>query len=428
MKSPALALYRAATVAFTPFAGRFLAARSARGKEDGERLGERIGHASLPRPEGRLVWLHGASIGEGLALLPLVTRLVERGLHALVTTGTKSSAAIVGARLPAGAVHQYAPLDAPRFVARFLDHWRPDFAVFAESELWPNLVAATHDRGAPIVIVNARMSPRSYRRWRNIPGAAHALLERIDVAFAQSQDDAARLIRLGAPRVQIAGNLKYDVAPPPASTEALADVVAQIGARPIWIAASTHPDEEEICLEAHRLLRKRYPSLLTIIAPRDARRGAELAQAASAAGLPVARRAAGQRIDRTTQVYFADTFGEMGLLYRLSSVVFMGKSLVTGGGQNPIEPARLGSAILHGPWVGNFVDAYAAIDAAGGGRSVSCAQDLARELAALLSNVAQARAMARAAAGAVADLCGATDRVMQAIEPYLLHMLVDGAR
>jgi 3-deoxy-D-manno-octulosonic-acid transferase len=433
MTPPALVLYRTATTLLAPFAERFLTARARRGKEDRARLGERTGVASLPRPDGRLVWLHGASIGEGLVLLPLINQLVARGMHALVTTGTKSSASVVGARLPAGAFHQYIPLDAPQFVARFLAHWRPDLAIFAESELWPNLIFAAHERATPVVLVNARISPRSYQRWRMAPGAARALLQKIDVAFAQSQDDAVRLIRLGAPRVHVVGNLKYDVAAPPAAPDELAELVAQIGARPVWIAGSTHPGEEEICLAAHRSLQTRHPSLLTILAPRDARRGEEVERTAEALGLQTARRSANQPIEPATQVYVADTFGDMGLWYRLSDIVFMGKSLVNEtiaatGGQNPIEPAKLGAAILHGPATGNFAEAYSALDAANGGATVATAGQLADRLEALFSDVARARAMARAAAGVVGELCGATDRVMQAIEPYLMHMIVDGER
>ena len=226
---------------------------------------------------------------------------------------------------------------------------------------------------------------------------------------------------------------KYDVAAPPAAPDALAELVAQIGARPLWIAGSTHAGEEEICLAAHRTLQARYPSVLTIVAPRDARRGEEVERLAAAQNLPSARRSAGQAIGRQTQIYIADTFGEMGLWYRLASIVFMGKSLSAdtisaGGGQNPIEPAKLGAAILHGPSTGNFAEAYSALDAAGGGAKVADADDLARVLASLFSDVAQARKMARASATVVDDLCGATDRVMQAIEPYLMHMIVDGER
>ncbi|MFO1114948.1 MAG: 3-deoxy-D-manno-octulosonic acid transferase [Beijerinckiaceae bacterium] len=432
MKSPTLALYRATTRLLTPLARQALVVRGRRGKEDRARIGERLGQASLDRPDGKLVWLHGASIGEGLVLLPLAVRLVERGFSALVTTGTKSSAAVVGARLPAGAFHQYIPLDAPRFVKRFLDHWRPDLAIFAESELWPNLLDETHARGAPVVLVNARMSPRSYLRWRNVPKAAHALLEKIEVAFAQSNDDAARLLRLGAPRVQIAGNLKYDVAAPPASPETVAEFSSQIGARPVWVAASTHDGEEDICFDVHLQLMKKHPALVTIVAPRDPQRGDEIVEAAKTKGLRVARRSARQRIDRTTQIYLADTFGEMGLWYRLAGIAFMGKSLPDKtrlrGGHNPIEAARLGASVLHGPSVDNFQDAYVALDGAGASAAVADGRELSARLDDLFSNVAKARAMARAGVATIEELCGATDRVMQGIEPYLVHIAMEGAR
>ncbi|MCB1542043.1 MAG: 3-deoxy-D-manno-octulosonic acid transferase, partial [Rhodoblastus sp.] len=355
--TPALLLYRAASGLFAPLAPHFLQMRAARDKEDAARLGERMGRAKIPRSAGPLVWLHGASIGEGLALLPLISALTRGGAHALVTTGTRSSARVVGDRLPSGAIHQYVPLDCPSFARRFLDHWRPDVAIFAESELWPNLVLETRRRGAPLFLVNARVSETSVARWRRAPGMAAALLGSFDNIFAQSAEDAARFASLGATRVTLAGNLKYDVAPPPADPDALAQLASQIGARPVWVAASTHEGEEEICLAAHRILHARYPDLLTIIAPRDARRGPDIAALARKAGAEPALRSAGEKIGAGAQVFIADTFGEMGLWYRLASVVFVGKSLTAGGGQNPIEPAKLGAAILHGPSVENFADA-----------------------------------------------------------------------
>lgn len=421
MTAPALLFYRAATTLFAPFARIFLWARARQGKEDVARMGERMGFAVAPRPQGPLVWLHGASIGEGLSLLPLIEAIVARGAHALVTTGTTSSARVVTARLPPGASHQFVPLDSPPFVDRFIRHWRPDVAIFAESELWPNLIAQTRASGAPVMLVNARMSPRSFERWRLARGAAAQVLGQIEIAFAQSRDDAARLTELGARDVRLVGNLKYDVAAPPSTPDTLAAFSAQIGSRPVWVAASTHPGEEEICLAAHRNLLARFPDLLTIVAPRDARRGAELEQLATRLGDRTARRSDGQPISAQTQVYIADTFGEMGLWYRLASVVFVGKSLAGVGGQNPIEPAKLGAAVLHGPSVENFVDAYAALDAAGGGVRVTDAADMATQLAMLFADVAKARAMARAAVGVVRELGGATESVMQAIEPYLAH-------
>jgi len=419
MTASALLLYRLGSALFAPLAPRFLAWRAAREKEDASRLAERLGHAKVARPLGPLVWLHGASIGEGLALLPLVDMLTRDGAHALVTTGTRSSARVVGERLPPGAIHQYAPLDCARFARRFLDHWRPDAAVFAESELWPNLLLEAHGRSIPLFLANARMSVRSVARWRRAPRAAAELLDVFEAIFAQSAEDAKRFSGLGATRVVQAGNLKYDVAPPPADPQALAQLTAMIGARPVWVAASTHAGEEEMCLAAHTILRLRFPDLLTIIAPRDARRGRDIAALARQTGGRPALRSASDRITVETDVLIADTFGEMGLWYRLAPQVFVGKSLIEGGGQNPIEPAKLGAAILHGPWVENFADAYAALDAAGGGMRVNDATELASRLAALFSDPAQARGIARAAHSTVEQLSGATRVVARTVQRAL---------
>ncbi|MCC0001636.1 MAG: 3-deoxy-D-manno-octulosonic acid transferase [Methylobacteriaceae bacterium] len=417
--TPALLLYRATSGLLAPLAPHFLQRRAAHDKEDPARLGERMGRAKIRRSGGPLVWLHGASIGEGLALLPLIEALTRSGAHALATTGTRSSAQVVGDRLPPGAIHQYVPLDCPSFARRFLDHWRPDVAIFAESELWPNLVLEARRRGAALFLVNARMSDKSVARWRRAPGMAATILDAFDNIFAQSADDAARFASLGATRVTLAGNLKYDVAPPPADLEALAQLTAQIGARPVWVAASTHEGEEEICLAAHSILRARFPDLLTIIAPRNARRGRDIAALARQTGAEPALRSAGEKIGSDTQVFVADTFGEMGLWYRLTSIVFVGKSLTAGGGQNPIEPAKLGAAIVYGPSVENFADAYATLDAAGGGARACDAGELAARLAALFADPAAARGMARAAAGAVERLAGTTATLMAQIAPHL---------
>ncbi len=422
MRPPLLPLYRVATRLAAPLAAGYLAARAARAKEDPARRGERFGRASLARPEGPLVWLHGASIGESLVLLPLVERLIARGLNALVTTGTTSSAAVLADRLPAGALHQFAPLDAPQFVDRFLGHWRPELLVLSESELWPNIIGAMKRRGAPIAVVNARMSPRSYRRWRRAPRAAQSLLQEIDVCIAQSQADAARLLRLGAPRVQVAGNLKFDAPAPPADHAELGALAGETGARPVWVAASTHAGEEDACLAAHSALARRFSDLLTIVVPRDARRGAAIAARAAALGLASGLRSAGARPDPSIQVYVADTFGEMGLWYRLANVVFVGNSLKGGRGQNPIEPIRLGGAVLHGPSVEAFADAYEALDACGGALCVRDAAALATALEGVLTDAAALRAMARAGQSAVEEMTGATERVLQALEPYIVHL------
>lgn len=421
---PLLTLYRLATIAATPLARVALDHRAAQGKEDRARLAERMGVAGLPRPSGRVVWLHGASLGESLSLLPLIDRFIQRGAEVLVTSGTVASARVLAARLPAGAFHQFAPLDAPQFVGRFLEHWRPDMAVFAESELWPNMVAATHARGVPLVLANARISRKSAERWRRFHGSARRVFGAIDICLAQDQENAARFLALGAPCVRIAGNLKFDAPPPPADSARLAEFNGAVGARPMWAAASTHAGEEEIVLDAHRELAAEIPDLVTVIVPRHRERGGEIAALARARGLNVALRSQDGEPRRDTQVYVADTIGELGLVFRSVGVVFMGKSLIPGGGQNPIEPAKLGCAVLYGPHVENFADVYAELAAAKAAARVTDAASLTRAVQYLLSSPARMRKMGRAGAETVEKLGGASRAIMTAIEPFLAQMAV----
>jgi len=428
MSTPVLfKAYRAATALLEPAVLGLLLWRQRKGREDRTRLGERQGHPSRQRPKGHLIWVHGASIGETLSLLPIVERLTQRGLAVLVTSGTRTSASLIARRLPPGAVHQFMPLDVPRYMRRFLDHWRPDLALIAESEIWPNTVMALDERHIPLVLVNGRMSDRSFQRWQRFPAIIRSLLERFALCLAQSQDDAARLARLGAPRVIVTGNLKFDASPPPADPRVVAHLSGLIAGRPVWLAASTHAGEEGAIVAVHRALSKRHPHLLTIIAPRHPHRGPEIAAIAAQAGLRASRRSEGIHPDRATDVYVADTVGEMGLFYRLSPIVVMGGSLVAHGGQNPIEPAKLGAAILHGPHVHNFEDVYGAIDRARGALMVKDSTTLARAVSELLSNPALTRDMARAAGEAVQALGGAVERTMQSIEPFIVQAKL-GAR
>jgi 3-deoxy-D-manno-octulosonic-acid transferase len=419
--------YRAATALLEPAVLGFLLWRQRKGREDRTRLGERQGYPSRQRPKGHLIWVHGASIGETLSLLPIVERLTQRGLAVLVTSGTRTSASLIARRLPPGAVHQFMPVDVPRYMRRFLNHWRPDLALIAESEIWPNTVMALDERHIPLVLVNGRMSDRSFQRWQRFPAIIRSLLERFALCLAQSQDDAARLARLGAPRVTVTGNLKFDASPPPADPRVVAHLSGLVAGRPVWLAASTHAGEESAIVAVHRALAKRHPHLLTIIAPRHPHRGPEIAAIAAQAGLRASRRSEGIHPDRATDVYVADTVGEMGLFYRLSSIVVMGGSLVAHGGQNPIEPAKLGAAILHGPHVHNFEDVYAAIDQARGALMVKDSTALARAVSELLNNPALTRDMARAAGEAVQALGGAVERTMQSIEPFIVQAKL-GAR
>ena len=422
----ALQLYRLASLAAVPtLAPRFLRWRLKRGKEDAARLGERYGKASQPRPSGPLIWLHGASVGEMLAVVPLIERLRAKNFAVLMTSGTVTSAALAEQRLPAGAVHQFVPLDAPQFVGRFLDHWRPDLALFVESDLWPNLVLTCAEREIPMILVNGRLSERSFKRWRFLPQAIAALLARFDLCLAQSSGDAQRYGELGAPRISNIGNLKLDVPAPPADAPTLSKLTGIVVTRSVIAAASTHPGEEDEIIAAHQRLRAKHPTLLTIIAPRHPERGPGIAEAAKGAGLSVALRSHGDLPKPGIDVFIADTLGELGLIYRLAPIVFMGGSLASRGGQNPIEAIRLGAAIVHGPHVWNFAEIYASLDAAHGAQLVADRDALTNCLAAWLVNPTARKAAADAATATIGKLGGALDRTLTAIEPYLMQLRLE---
>jgi 3-deoxy-D-manno-octulosonic-acid transferase len=414
-----LTLYRLASLLATPLAGPILRMRLRRGKEDPQRVGERRGLARVPRPPGPLVWLHGASVGEAAVLLPFVERVIRMGATALVTTGTATSAAMLAQRLPAAALHQYAPFDSPLFVRRFLKHWRPDAALVAESELWPNMIVELKRSGSPLAMVNGRISERSFRRWAKAPRFIAALLKGFDLCLARSEGDGGRLAALGAPRVLVAGDVKFDAPTLPVDRRELAELAGLTSGRQIWIAASTHDGEEIIAAKAHTRLRQVFPDALTLIAPRHPERGEAILRQLEAQGLVCALRSRGDAIGPRTAVYVCDTIGELGLFYRLAGVVFVGKSFAGGGGQNPVEPARLACAIMHGPMVANFADAYAALDDAGGALPIARPEDLGDTLIALFANAGRLRTMARAAGDTVESLAGAVDRSMRALQALL---------
>ena len=401
-----LGLYRLLSHALRPLVPLLLARRLATGKEERTRLAERRGFAGLTRPEAPLVWLHAASVGESLSVLPLIEHLLARdpACHALVTTGTVTSARILADRLPPRSAHQYVPVDTPDAVARFLDHWRPDAALWVESELWPNLLVESCRRGIPLALVNARMSQRSFRRWGRLPGLVRPLLTGFAVTLAQSEADGARYTALGARDVRVVGDLKAIAAPLAAEPEALARLQQAIGHRPVWLAASTHGGEEAMAGRVHRILAQQHRDLLTIVVPRHAARGDTIAAELATLGLSVARRGKGAAPRPDDAVFLGDTMGEMGLYLALAPSVFVGKSLLHEGGHNPREPALLGRAVLFGPHMENFAAAAAALQQAGGAVTVADEAALAAQLRRLLDSPAIAREMGeRARARARAD-------------------------
>jgi 3-deoxy-D-manno-octulosonic-acid transferase len=420
--SVALFLYRGASTVAGPAARALIARRLSRGKEDPARWSERLGHPSAPRPAGPLAWLHGASVGEALSLLTVIDGLREArpDIAILMTTGTVTSARLMAVRLPAhssaGAIHQFAPVDAMGAVRGFLDHWRPDLAIWAESELWPVLVTETQARGIPMALVNARMSAKSARGWaRFAPGMARELLGAFDVIAAQDGDIAARLVGLGARAPVVTGTLKGGVAPPDLP-QARAELIAAAAGRPVWLAASTHDGEEAAVAEAHRIAAARIPGLLTLIAPRHPERGPAILAALRAQGLAASRRGEGAP-GPDDAVHVLDTLGEMGAWLRMVPVAFIGGSLVPVGGHNPHEPAAIGAAILHGPHVANFAPDYAALTAGGGAQEVRGAADLGAAVSHLLTDLAACVAMAEAARAALPDGAAAKAATMALLAP-----------
>jgi 3-deoxy-D-manno-octulosonic-acid transferase len=407
-----LRAWRVLTGMASPFARLLLRRRATRDKEDWTRLNERLGMAGLARPEGRLVWIHGASVGESLSALPLIEKLQEHA-SVLVTSGTVTSAAMMGQRLPPGALHQFVPLDMPGAVNRFLDHWKPDAGLFVESDLWPNLILGAASRGVKLALVNARISARSAERWGWAKQSMKQLLSAFDMVLAQDEDGAARFRDLGARNVQVVGSLKADAPPLPCDEEALAELRRQIGSRPLLLAAQTHPGEDETVLPAHDLLRGRFPDLLTILVPRHTARAADIEMLCGSRASK--RRSAGENISPQTAVYIADTMGELGLFYRLTRFCFLGGTLVPLGGHNVLEPAALHCAVLAGPNTASAPRAYEAVLGAQQFGLVTSSADIAREAGRLLENPAMAMAAGGAAARGAATQSGAVARTAAAL-------------
>jgi len=419
-----LGAYRWTGAAAYPLIGGYVAWRASKGKEDPVRRRERYGFAGHPRPAGPLIWMHAASVGETNAVIPLIEHILSLGINIVLTTGTVTSASVASERLGERVLHQYVPLDLKPAVRRFLDHWAPDLAIIAESEIWPMTILELGTRRVPQVLVNGRLSDRSFRSWQKRASIAEALFENLAHVVAQSDLDAERFHALGARPVTVSGNLKVDAGPPAIAGEILADFYHRVGGRHVWAAISTHEGEEAVAADAHKLLRSRHPDLLTIIVPRHPERGDALAARFAADGLKVARRSLGQAIEPGTDILLGDTIGEMGLYLRLTEIAFVGRSLVGEGGQNPLEPAMLETAVLAGRNVQNFREIYQRLIDRGGARLVRDRDMLAGAVNFLLNNDRARHDMMAAGLAAVDEMKGALERTMRALDPYIQPLVV----
>lgn len=413
--------YRAATRLLGPALNLYLNRRKNRGKEDAGRIGERFGHPGAARPKGHLVWIHGASVGESLSALPVIDEIRRRYPDAsiLVTTGTVTSATMMHARLPHGVIHQFVPIDRQVCVARFLHHWKPDVALWLESDFWPNLLTKAKKAGVKLALLNGRISEKSFKGYSRYPSFIRPVISAFDVILTQSSDETERFESLGATSVQTVGNLKFAAPPLPADEAALSKLQEQIGTRPVWLASSTFKGEEQIAGEVHKNLAKDHTGVLTIIVPRHPDRADDIESDLVAQGLQVSRRSLGHDITPGTDIYLADTMGELGLFYRIAPVVFMGKTLCVGGGQNPLEPARLDCAILHGPDMSNFAAISAEMLASSACRPATDGDDLARQVAVLLRDTESAKKVAKAALDYANSKAEVLDRTLDALRPLM---------
>ncbi|MDO9415645.1 lipid IV(A) 3-deoxy-D-manno-octulosonic acid transferase [Pararhizobium sp.] len=423
MARMALSSYRWIGTGLYPLVWSYLAMRAAQGKEDHSRRRERYGHASQARPKGPLIWFHAASVGETTAVVPLIKEVRRRGIQAVLTTGTTTSARVARERLDSSVVHQYVPLDFKPAVSRFLDYWGPDLAIIAESEIWPMTMMELGVRHIPQVLVNGRLSDRSFDRWKKRPSLADALFENLALVIAQSDLDAERFRTLGALPVMVSGNLKVDTDAPPHDEAVLQKYRQQLGDRKTWAAISTFEGEENAAGVVHRALKERT-GLLTIIVPRHPDRCDAIEEALTAKGLVVARRTRNDPLTPDVDIFLGDTIGEMGLYLRLTEVAFVGRSLFAQGGQNPLEPAMLGCAVLSGGNVQNFRDAYQRLARNGSAKMVRDVEMLAKGVNYLLSNDETRRTMIDAGLETVHEMRGALTATIKGLEPYINPLTV----
>ena len=423
-----LALYKTLSQYTKPALKLLLKRRLAKGKEDPARIKERKGKASRLRENGPLIWVHAASVGEAQSALILLDHIQSQypDLHILMTTGTRTSATLMGRRLSGQAFHQYYPLDHKDWVERFLDHWRPDLALWMESELWPNMLSSIQARRIPTILLNARLSPRSYKRWQAVPKTISQLLQSFDLIIAQTNQDAEYYQSLSHQNVTVRPNIKYGAAPLTYNNNDLKTLQTAIKKRPVWVYASTHDGEEQLACRLHLRLQKDIPNLLTIIVPRHPERGRSVLELCENAGLDSLTRTELKRLpDADTQIYIADTLGELGLFYSLSPIACIGRSFSRdgGGGHNPIEAAQLGCAVLSGPHIQNLQDIYDDMKDHHAYIPLKDENNFYETLKSLLTDPEQCRKLQKTGQTYALEQSEITQDIIKDIEPYLVKVI-----
>jgi len=377
--------YWLTSLIYQPFAPIHLLYRKSKGKELADRYREKLGFYSIKRPSGKLIWFHVASIGELNSIIPVIKALSEsdKKLYFLITSVTVSSSKVFARTNLLRTIHQFAPLDCPSFVKRFIEYWKPNLGIFVDSELWPNLLA-TASTQCKLIMVNGRLSDKSYRRWCYLKNAAQQLYDYFTRILPTSIDDLNKISAfVSRDKIKYIGNLKYIA---PASSGVPDEAKAyrkQIGKRKFWLAASTHPGEFGQVLQVHAQLKEQYPGLLTIVTPRHSHNAQSIADEAKRLGLTAKLRSQAPTIDKSTEIYIFDDFL---MLYDIAEVVFMGGSLIPHGGQNMLEPARSSCAIVVGPYTQNFRNIVEDLVAADAIAVVQDRQELQTKLMELFSD------------------------------------------
>ena len=420
-------LYKSLTKISEPLFNYLLKARLKKGKEHAERFTERKGVASYARPQGQLVWFHAASVGESQSALILINEIKRDypGLHILVTTGTLTSSELMKKNLPEGVIHQFYPLDHPKWVASFLEHWQPNFVFWMESELWPNMLSSLKERKITSILLNARLSKRSYKRWSYMPKAFKNMITTFDLILCQTDTDALYYAKLGAQNIHVTDNLKYSAAPLSYNAEDYKAIRNALMGREVCLYASTHKGEEEIAKNVHLKLKHKHPNLITIIVPRHPERSSQIQDSLSGEDVEIQSRSmSNSEPNYNTDIYIADTLGELGLFYRVSPFALIGRSLSDdgGGGHNPIEAAQLNCAVLHGGNIQNLQDIFDEMDAREAAISVRDEYELYEKIENFLSNAPELQKYQENAFAFSASKNKVLERVSEHLTPYLKQL------
>jgi len=420
-------LYRFLLLLATPLLWLYLRLRAAKGKEETARLSERYGKTNAPRPPTTLIWLHAASVGEAQAALSIINAINNDGYtgHWLLTSGTVTSSHLIQSKNLANLQHQYIPLDHPIWVNRFLNHWKPDLAIWLESEIWPTLVNYTKRKDIPLILVNARLSDSSYNSWLKLKSISKKTFPLFDLILTQSQKDTDRFNALGGAAVTT-GNIKLTITPLSYNEAELTSLKQATKKRPLWLYASSHKGEEEIAAHIHQKLKVEIPDLLTIIVPRHPERANDIEKKLKPLGLNITKRSNDNNLPtENTDIYLADTLGELGLFYSLSTITMIGRSLSDdgGGGHNPIEAAQLNCAILTGPNIQYQTLLFDPLFTANAATQVMDEEELFNTLRRLFDTPNDIQQMIDNASAYLSKTDNAMDAVMAEIKPYLLNMI-----